>query len=690
MRFAIPACLAVALAAALAAQSPQKPAPQQPTFKAGVSFVRVDVYPSVNGQIVGDLKQDEFEVLEDGVPQRIETFEHIVARAPGIEAERAEPRSQEESNEAAADPRNRLFVLFFDTLHMAGTSRPDGRVGPINYDPRTVGRALAKFLDDLIGPDDLVGLMRPETPVDTLLFTRRPSSFAAFLESGGDLQKRFLQFEADETERNYTLCYPREDPEVGDIAPKMIARRRELLMVDGLRSLVTHLQNLREGRKAVIVISEGWTLFTPDRSLERTLRGQMPGGPPIGIKGGQPVLGNPNEFATMRECERDRLMLARIDDEKEFRQMLQDANRANVTFYPVDPQGLTVQSTFNRRPDSLITLATATDGVPVTGSNDFAPGLKRIRDDLSSYYLLGYNSTNAKFDGKFRAISVRVKRPGVAVRARPGYTAPTEAEVAARAKAEAPRDPEEELRSIALSSLGTERPDRPFRITAGYGLVAASPDEQGRRPVLWVIGELDLAAARTMEWSGGGEATIVVSGGDGQPVATEHATITATAPRFSTQVSDPRLKAGDYLVKVSLQSKAGGSADLGGQLRVRVPDLSASGASALGQPMLFRRGPYTGAGYQPTADLRFRKAERIRVDLAVGAAFDSIAAQLLDRNGKALPIPVTTGQRDDGARRFLTAEVTLAPLAPADYLVEVSVRRGEKTEKVLAAFRIVP
>jgi hypothetical protein len=69
---------------------------------------------------------------------------------------------------------------------------------------------------------------------------------------------------------------------------------------------------------------------------------------------------------------------------------------------------------------------------------------------------------------------------------------------------------------------------------------------------------------------------------------------------------------------------------------------------------------------------------------------ESAAAQLLDRKGQPLPIPVTTGQREDGARRFVTAELALAPLAPADYVIEVSVRRGDKTEKALTAFRIVP
>src|SRR3989441_2884900 len=66
----------------------------------------------------------------------------------------------------------------------------------------------------------------------------------------------------------------------------------------------------------------------------------------------------------------------------------------------------------------------------VVSTNDLARGLRRMADDLSSYYLLGYYSTG-KLDGKFHSITVRVKRQGVQVRARRGYLAPTAAEVAA-------------------------------------------------------------------------------------------------------------------------------------------------------------------------------------------------------------------------------------------------------------------
>jgi hypothetical protein len=156
------------------------------------------------------------------------------------------------------------------------------------------------------------------------------------------------------------------------------------------------------------------------------------------------------------------------------------------------------------------------------------------------------------------------------------------------------------------------------------------------------------------------------------------------------RAADVRLAPGDYLVRVRLQGKVSAAADASDQVRITLPDLSAATAPTLGQPMLFRRGPFTGAGFQPTADLRFRKAERIRVDVPLAGTMESHTAQLLDRRGQPLPLPVTAAQREEAGQRFATAELTLAPLAPGDYLIEVAVRRGDRTEKVLTAFRIVP
>ena len=63
--------------------------------------------------------------------------------------------------------------------------------------------------------------------------------------------------------------------------------------------------------------------------------------------------------------------------------------------------------------------------MPVIGTNDFSRAFADIVRDNSTYYLLGYDPTTERRDGKFHEITVRVKRPGLTVRARRGYLAPT-------------------------------------------------------------------------------------------------------------------------------------------------------------------------------------------------------------------------------------------------------------------------
>ena len=55
--------------------APQEAGRQQPAFRTAANYVRVDAYPTANGQIVPDLTQADFEILEDGVPQKIDAFE---------------------------------------------------------------------------------------------------------------------------------------------------------------------------------------------------------------------------------------------------------------------------------------------------------------------------------------------------------------------------------------------------------------------------------------------------------------------------------------------------------------------------------------------------------------------------------------------------------------------------------------
>ena len=72
--------------------------------------------------------------------------------------------------------------------------------------------------------------------------------------------------------------------------------------------------------------------------------------------------------------------------------------------------------------DSINSLAVDTGGFVVRNMNQFDKAIAQIADDAGNYYVLGYIPA-APGDGKFHQISVKVKRPGVSVRARRGYTA---------------------------------------------------------------------------------------------------------------------------------------------------------------------------------------------------------------------------------------------------------------------------
>jgi VWFA-related protein len=736
--------LAIALGAGLAAlgqdrQAPAPPAaPQQPVFRTGVNFVRVDVFAYADGRPVTDLGAEDFAIQEDGAAQAISTFEHIVIRGGTAPETRADPRNVRESNQMAGDPRNRLFVLFLDTYHVTdpaavhnGRVRSPGstvsrlpaetRMGP----PTNIDRALNNFLKTSIGPDDLIAAMTPEMDPSELTFIRKPESIEQFL--GTTWARRFSSDNFDPVEERYFNCYPPDDPlnRFPGMAVEMVVRKREAQTIQSLRGLAGRLGELREERKGVLIVSEGWALMRPNRDLARQPDGMAPPQPP-GIysgAGGKLASGtDPRTFvaADWQQCEADRVRLANLDDNRSFLDVLNEANRANVSFYPIDPRGLAVFDTpidyqpaaaprgidgaqiapptgivddFARlrgRLETLETAASATDGVAMIKSNDLTASLRRVVADLSDYYLIGYASTNAKADGSFRKIDVRVKRPGIEVRARRGYRAATAAEVAARAAAATPRDPGVTAREHALTVLDRPRLDRPVRFAGGYAWTSV-PDGEGRsRPLLWVTADMDGAAARAPEWSGGARATLSVMTADGKPLWDEEASVSPAARSFVRYLADSAIAAGEYIVRVRMRGAAGSLADLTEQVRITVPPPAPIADAPPGQPILFRRGPFSGPAFQATADARFRRAERIRVDAAIAGPVPIVSARLLDRKGQPLEVPVAAVVRDEAHIRFASAELALAPLGPGDYLVEITLARGQRTDKVLAAFRIVP
>ena len=117
--------------------------------------------------------------------------------------------------------------------------------------------------------------------------------------------------------------------------------------------------------------------------------------------------------------------------------------------------------------------------------------------------------------------------------------------------------------------------------------------------------------------------------------------------------------------------------------------IPAAAASPIGEPMVFRAATPARAPLRPVADFKFFRTERMHVEWALAKPLDDRTARLLNRRGEPLAVPVTLTERADGDRLVLAADLTLAPLADGDYVIEVTANTGgEKLQKLLA-FRVV-
>jgi len=160
--------------------------------------------------------------------------------------------------------------------------------------------------------------------------------------------------------------------------------------------------------------------------------------------------------------------------------------------------------------------------------------------------------------------------------------------------------------------------------------------------------------------------------------------IPAAAGTFAVQIPDAgTLGPGDYAVSVRVRPESGSDLALTDTARVTIPDR----AAPLGDAIMWRRGPSTGPQYLRTADPRFQRSERLRLESAT-ALEGAATARVLDRAGKPIAMPVQVTSRTDAASgiRWVVAAATLAPLAAGDYAVEVSL--GDA--KQVTGFRIVP
>ena len=119
---------------------------------------------------------------------------------------------------------------------------------------------------------------------------------------------------------------------------------------------------------------------------------------------------------------------------RELSELTRSANRANATFYTIDPRGLVAGADIDqdvdptewndylrKSQDSLRVIAEQTGGFATVNQNDFDKALKRIDAESSDYYVLGYYSNNPDPLKRTRKIDVKVNRPNMDIWSRKAY-----------------------------------------------------------------------------------------------------------------------------------------------------------------------------------------------------------------------------------------------------------------------------
>jgi VWFA-related protein len=370
----------------------------QLTVRSGVDLVEVAaLVRDGDGRLVSDLTAADFQILDGGTPQVIAAFQRV-ALPMRESAARTAPVAHDvahdvASNEGIGDAR--VFVLVLDALHVAASRT------------RAVRAHARQFIEQHVGPADLVAVVSPGALTSaTQDFTRDRARLLAAVDQFAGTKLTSAAVEIEQEKRVLEVPLHRGmDPSDGERANRVRS------LSDVLAALASHLDRVESRRKSLLLFSEGVDYDTMD------------------------IMG--------------KLQRESSDVMKAMNRAVGALMRANVSMYAIDPRALgsaegdllehpvhaptrslTQSSVDAEYSDSIRTLrdmSGATGGFAAVNRNDIGPAFERIIEESSEYYVLGYTPSKPAKRGEFRAIDVRVSRPGVRVVARKGYLVPAAA-----------------------------------------------------------------------------------------------------------------------------------------------------------------------------------------------------------------------------------------------------------------------
>lgn len=379
------------------------PAVPQPTFRASVDLVHLDV--SVldrNRRPVRGLVPADFTLLEDGTPQRISVFQavDIPDAAPPATAWLRDVAPDVRSNAGLQD--RRLFLLLLDDATLQSDLRAVRNM-----------KDVARRVVERLGPSDLAAVV----------FTRDNRNSQDYTADRARLLGAIDKVTIGS--RDMT------SPLFADMGVDSLDDRYYVFSANVLENAVKVLGTMPDRRKVIVYVGQGL---------------------PVDVE--QAGSGAPGLEDRPKDSAAGSGLAGRLRNQLE--ETFRRAARANVNVYTMDVCGLRAQSpvrlpgtpsgpTATCEPglevDYLQRIAANTGARAVLNTNDFGPGVQAMFAENASYYLLGYQPQRSP-DGKLRRLEVRVNRPGVQVRTRNGY------------EAARPRDVAQRKAALATSPLG--------------------------------------------------------------------------------------------------------------------------------------------------------------------------------------------------------------------------------------------
>jgi VWFA-related protein len=411
---------ALLIAAGPAAQQPpagQAPPAQQPqptpTFRASVDLITTDMIArdSRTDQFIADLKPSEIKIFEDGIEQKLVSFVlthggrvfNTLAPPPAPVQEGIILPQRRPTNDAAG----RIFLIFIDDFHLQFRETPRTR------------DLIKKMLRNLIHEGDMFGIVSTghSSISEQLTYDRQVLESSIERITGGGLTPKEIM-----------------EGQQGSQGPAEL-RHRAHVAFSTAYDLMRNLEKVQNRRKAVIYISSGYDFdpFVEGRLEEQARR--------LGIEDGTDESGNLTAAAEQLRTspiyrdQRSQQQLSATDLYRELYDLTKAANRANATLYTIDPRGLVAGPDIDQdvktsdwlahlreTQDSLRVLAEDTGGFAIVNQNDFDKGLKRIDNETSDYYVIGYYSSNPDPLRRTRRLELRTTRPGVTVKGREQYS----------------------------------------------------------------------------------------------------------------------------------------------------------------------------------------------------------------------------------------------------------------------------